>query len=296
MSSWAYFSISVIGFGLIGACGGGGGAASTSSQTAPPTNTVPSMPATGAVPSGYVLMWSDEFESSGEQLPDSSKWSYDTSRNMLGWYNDEKQYYASGRLLNSKLSDGKLLITARKEDFSTAPDWGGQHYTSVRLVTKGKASWTYGFFEVHAKLPCGLGTWPAIWTLGTSTDVWPLQGEIDIMEQTGWDKTRTLGTVHTQSGSGGNGSTGSTLVTDACGSFHKYQMTWTPQSIGFSVDGVPYRPAYINPLAGVNAWPFDQPQYMLLNLAIGGTLGGLIDDSIFPVTFEIDYVRVYQKP
>lgn len=287
----------VVGFGLISACGGGGGSATASPQAAPPPNSVPITPTTGAVPAGYVLVWADEFTSSGEQLPDSRNWAYDTSRNALGWYNDEKQYYASGRLLNTKLSGGNLVITARKEDLSTAPDWGGQRYTSARLITKGKASWTYGFFEVRAKLPCGAGTWPAIWTLGASTDTWPLQGEIDIMEQTGWDKTRILGTVHTQSGSGGNGSTGTTQVTDACGTFHNYQITWTPQSINFSVDGVTYRAAYTNPLTGnVNTWPFYQPQYLLLNLAIGGTLGGTIDDRIFPVTFEIDYVRVYQKP
>lgn len=282
---------------MVGACGGGGSESTAASpQATPPVAPAPVTPATGGVPAGYMLVWSDEFESVGEQLPNNSKWAYDTSRNSAGWYNDEKQYYASNRLQNAKLSGGKLVITARKEDLSTAPDWGGQHYTSARLFTKGKASWTYGFYEVRAKLPCGAGTWPAIWSLGAWTDVWPLQGEIDIMEQTGGDKTRTLGTVHTQSGSGGNGSTGSTQVTDACGTFHNYQMTWTAQSINFSVDGATYRTAYTNPMTGVNAWPFDQPQYLLLNLAIGGTLGGTIDDRIFPVTFEIDYVRVYQKP
>lgn len=293
---WVQRSLTAVGLGLMAACGGGGGSATTAPQAAPSASTVPITPIAVGVPAGYRLVWSDEFDSGSEQLPDSSKWAYDTSRNSLGWYNDEKQYYAGGRLLNSKLSGGNLLITARKEDLSTAPDWGGQRYTSARLFTRGKASWTYGFFEVRAKLPCGRGTWPAIWSLGSWANTWPLQGEIDIMEQTGWDKTAVSGTVHTQSGSGGNGSTGSTQVTDPCGTFHNYQMTWTAQSINFSVDGVTYRTAYTNPMSGVNAWPFDQPQYLLLNLAIGGTLGGLIDDSIFPVTFEIDYVRVYQKP
>ncbi|MDE2417855.1 MAG: glycoside hydrolase family 16 protein [Burkholderiales bacterium] len=294
--SVAQWLLAVVGLGLVGACGGGGTSATTAPQAAPPANTSPTAYTVVGIPAGYRLVWQDEFDSSSEQLPDSSKWAYDTARNSVGWYNDEKQYYASGRLLNSKLFGGKLVITARKENLSGLPDWGGQLYSSARLFTKGKASWTYGFFEVRAKLPCGVGTWPAIWSLGASTDIWPLQGEIDIMEQTGWDKTRILGTVHTQSGSGGNGSTGSTQVADACGTFHNYQMTWTPQSISFSVDGVAYRDAYVNPLTGVNSWPFDQPQYLLLNLAIGGTLGGPIDDRIFPVTFEIDYVRVYQKP
>jgi beta-glucanase (GH16 family) len=248
------------------------------------------------VPAGYVLVWADEFTSSGEQLPDSTKWAYDTDRNKLGWYNNEKQYYANARLQNSKVSGGQLVITARKETLNSHSDWGRQSYTSARLITKGKASWTYGFFEARAKLPCAKGTWPAIWTLGAWTDTWPLQGEIDIMEQTGWDKTKVSGTVHTESGSGGAGSTGNTSVPDACGAFHNYQVTWTPQFIRFSVDGVTYRTDYTNPGTGNNTWPFDKPQYLILNLAMGGDLGGAITDSMLPATFEIDYVRVYQKP
>lgn len=295
----------------LGGCGGGGGsggsgaAAATAPTALPeaapaaavigagtPTNT----PVATVPPTGYVLAWSDEFDTPGDQLPDSGKWAYDTARNKLGWFNNEKQYYASSRLENAKVSGGKLIITARKEDLSAAPDWGGQHYTSARLYTRGKVSWTYGFFEIRAKLPCGAGSWPAIWTLGDWNNTWPLQGEIDIMEQTGWDKTTVLGTVHTQAGSGGAGSTGSTTVSDACGAFHRYQITWTPQAIHFAVDGVSYRTAYANPGTGLNAWPFDQPQYLLLNLAIGGDLGGTVNDAQFPMAFEIDYVRIYRKP
>lgn len=289
-------------------CGGGGGATGpntiTANSTTTPTTsgstigagTPTNTPVTTVPPPGYVLAWSDEFDTGGDQLPDTAKWAYDTARNQAGWFNNEKQYYASGRLANSRVSGGKLVITARKEDLSSAADWGGQHYTSARMYTKGKARWTYGFFEVRAKLPCGAGTWPAIWTLGDWSNTWPMQGEIDIMEQTGWNKTTVLGTVHTQAGSGGAGSTGSTTVNDACTAFHRYQITWTAQSINFAVDGVTYRTAYSNPGTGVNAWPFDQPQYLLLNLAIGGDLGGTINDAALPQTLEIDYVRVYQKP
>lgn len=253
-----------------------------------------------AVPAGYNLVWSDEFSSSVVQLPDSSKWAYDTSRNALGWFNNELQYYANGRTQNSSVQGGKLIITARKENLSSlVSDWGGQSYTSARLVTKGKASWTYGFFEVRAKLPCGAGTWPAIWTLGSTVNTWPDQGEIDIMEQTGWDKQTVLGTVHTPAGFGGGASSGSKTLLDACTAFHNYQIKWTPSAIEFYVDGVSYRPAYTNPTPGVanNAWPFNNPQYLLLNLAVGGDLGGTVNDATLSSTsLEVDYVRVYQAP
>lgn len=250
------------------------------------------------VPSGYTLVWFDEFESgSTQQLPDASKWNYDISQNRVGWFNNELQYYANGRLENSVVQNGKLTITARKENLAASVgDWGGQSYTSARLITKGKASWTYGFFEIRAKLPCGAGTWPAIWTLGSTVSVWPDQGEIDITEQTGWDKGTVLGTVHTLDGFGGNGSTGSTPLADACTSFHNYQIKWTPSAIDFYVDGVPFRPSYTKP-ASASGWPFDKPQYLLLNLAVGGVLGGSVNDATLATTgLEVEYVRVYQTP
>ena len=250
-----------------------------------------------SVPAGYVLVWSDEFNTNGTQLPDASKWSYDTAQNRVGWFNGELQYYSNGRLQNSAVQNGSLLITARKENLAaTVSDWGGQSYTSARLFTKGKWSWTYGFFEIRAKLPCGAGTWPAIWTLGSTVDVWPDQGEIDIMEQTGWDKGTVLGTVHTLAGYGGGGSTGSTPLPDACTAFHNYQIKWTANAIEFLVDGQSYRPAYLKPAAAAG-WPFDKPQYLLLNLAVGGALGGAVNETTLSSTgMEVDYVRVYQAP
>ena len=253
--------------------------------------------AASPVPSGYALVWSDEFEGAGIQLPDANKWGYDTYMNAAGWFNGELQYYANARLQNASVQNGKLVITARAENLSgQVNDWNSrQRYTSTRLITKGKATWTYGFFEIRAKLPCGEGTWPAIWTLGSNTDRWPDQGEIDIMEQTGWDKGRTLGTVHTRAGSGGNGSTGSTSVADACTNFHNYQIHWTPTAIHFYVDGVAYRAAYARP-ADPLGWPFDQPQYLLINVAVGGVLGGDVTDSSLSATsLEVEYVRIYQQ-
>jgi beta-glucanase (GH16 family) len=243
-------------------------------------------------PPGYTLVWADEFNTPG--TPDASKWSFDAERNREGWHNHERQYYAPAGAPNAQARGGRLVITARKESLRHAPDWGGQSYTSARLHTRGKGEWRYGFFEVRAKLPCGRGTWPAIWMLGTGGR-WPEDGELDLMEQIGAEPARVFSTVHTAAGHGGDVVSAALPVPDACTAFHRYQMLWTADGIAFSVDG--FQHLYYPRLQGApGAWPFDKPQYLLLNLAIGGDLGGEVDDAIFPVKMEIDYVRVYQRP
>lgn len=274
----------------VAGCGGGGGPATEAAPTPPAP--AASEPTVAGVPAGHVLVWSDEFDRPG--LPDPAKWAFDTERNRLGWYNNELQYYAANRAENAQVRDGRLHITARLESLTSAADWGGQRYTSARLITRGLASWTRGFFEVRAKLPCGQGTWPAIWTLGTG-GMWPADGEIDIMEQVGSNPTRVFGTVHTAAFHAGAGVSGATQVPDACTAFHDYQMTWTDDAIEFSIDGK-FHHRYADPRTGRAAWPFDAPQYLLLNVAIGGVLGGRVDDRIFPVTMEVEHVRVYQVP
>lgn len=252
---------------------------------------------TGQIPAGWKLVWSDEFDDvHGNGLPDPAKWVYDTAYNKQGWHNEELQYYAAARRDNSRLENGRLIIQARKESLSDAPDHGGQRYTSARLMTRGKQAWTYGYIETRAKLPCGLGTWPAIWMLGTS-GTWPQMGEIDIMEHVGKKPGEVLGTVHTGAYNHRiNTHKGATLmVPDACTAFHNYQLTWTEDQIAIGVDGKVFF-TFGNPKDGDKAkWPFSDPQYLLLNVAIGGQLGGPVDDSIFPVQMEVDYVRVYQR-
>jgi beta-glucanase (GH16 family) len=286
---------------LLQGCGGGGGDAATTAAAPAPPPPAPApapgpAPAPAAnppqVPAGYRLAWADEFDTPG--LPDPTRWAYDTERNRLGWYNNERQYYAAARAENARVTDGRLHITARLEELRSAADWGGQRYTSARMITRGKAAWTYGFFEIRAKLPCGRGTWPAIWTLGTG-GVWPDDGEIDIMEQVGSNPSRVFGTVHTRAGSGGNSIGAATQVPDACTAFHDYQLHWTASEIAVGIDGVVYF-RYANPGSGRDRWPFNAPQYLLLNIAIGGTLGGAVDDTIFPVTMEVEHVRVWQAP
>lgn len=248
-------------------------------------------PAALGIPAGYALVWSDEFSTNG--MPDPAKWAYDTGMNKQGWHNRELQYYSGPRAENAEVRDGKLVITARKEQRPAAADWGGQGYTSSRMLTLGKAEWTYGYFEVRAKLPCGKGTWPAIWMLNSAV-VWPAGGELDIAELVGREPTKVFSTVHTTSGSGGNGAGATTEVLDACTAFHTYQMHWTPQQARFGIDGKTH---FIHKNAGTGKaqWPFDTPQFLILNIAVGGDFGGAVDDSIFPVRMEVDYVRVFQR-
>lgn len=250
------------------------------------------------VPQGYELVWSDEFSEPG--LPDPAKWKYDTARNEKGWFNKEKQYYAAARPENSRVEDGRLIIEARRENLTKAefPDWGGQEYSSARLVSQGLGDWTYGFFEIRAKLPCGVGTWPAIWMLPSDPAVeWPEGGEIDIMEHVGFEPGVIHHSIHTTAFnfSRGTQKTSQHLLSDACEAMHKYQLLWTPDFLLFGVDDQP-KLLFKKESDKRARWPFDQPQHLLLNIAIGGTWGGQkgIDAAALPARMEIDYVRVYQ--
>ncbi len=243
-------------------------------------------------PAGYRLVWSDDFESPG--LPDDGKWVHDTEGNKTGWYNNEKQYYAVRRRENSKVENGKLTITAHRERLTSASDYGGQNYTSARLITRGKASWTYGYFEIKARLPCGQGTWPAFWMLGPEEIPWPDNGEIDIMEQVGKEPSKITGTIHTAATAGTFGNGGETTLPDVCDTFHVYHMTWTAEKIAIGVDGKVFH-TYENDGKGKAGWPFDTPHYLLINLAIGGDMAGEVDERIFPARLVIESVKVYQR-
>jgi beta-glucosidase len=253
--------------------------------------------ASAAPPAGYRLVWADEFDADG--LPDPGRWSYDTMSNRSGWANEERQYYAAARRENSRVEKGVLIIEARHERTRAFEDSGGQHYTSARLVTNGHASWTYGFFEIRAKLPCGRGTWPAIWMLADAPVInWPDIGEIDIMEHVGFDPGVVHGTIHTKAYNHViNTARGDQMtIADACAAFHRYQLTWTPDRIVIGADDKPYFQFDREASGGHDTWPFDAPQYLILNIAVGGTWGGQkgVDDAIFPARMEVDYVRVYQ--
>ena len=253
----------------------------------------------------WKLVWSDEFDKPG--LPDPAKWDYETGFIR----NNEQQYYTRQRKENARVEDGMLIIEARKEQwkndtYDPAASRGRRSrefadYTSASLNTLGKASWTYGRIEVRAKLPMGRGTWPAIWTLGTNRREarWPACGEIDIMEFVGFEPAVIHANIHTKKYNHalGTGKGDKINIADASEAFHVYAIEWEADRIDFFVDDQKYF-TFRNEGTGDDVWPYDKDQYLILNLAIGGSWGGQkgIDDSIFPQRYAIDYVRVYQKP
>ncbi|WP_460975454.1 glycoside hydrolase family 16 protein [Spirosoma knui] len=246
---------------------------------------------TTTAPSNRKLVWSDEFEGTG--LPDSTKWRYDVGGS--GWGNNELQFYTAKRPENARLENGKLIIEARKENYQ------GKGYTSARLLTQGKAEWKYGRIEAFAKLPAGRGTWPAVWMLGTDIAKvgWPRGGEIDIMEHVGFDEGVVHGTVHTEAYNHGKGTQKGQQITvnDATSAYHLYAVEWTADQIDFFVDNQKYYSVQKAVLGSdVAQWPFEQPFYLILNLAVGGNWGGQkgVDETIWPKRLEVDYVRVYQ--
>jgi beta-glucanase (GH16 family) len=248
-----------------------------------------------APPPGYGLVWSDEFEEAG--LPDSSRWSFDTEFNATGWHNEEKQYYSAGRSENARVEGGRLIIEARAEtlDRQSFPDTAGQKFTSARLTTLGKGEWTHGFVEIRAKLPCGRGTWPALWLLPVARGENWENGEIDIMEHVGFQPGMVHHSVHTSAANFrlGNHPSAISKVPDACRAFHDYQLLWSADELVFGVDG---QAAFAYRRLPGREWPFDQPFYLLLNLAVGGVWGGAkgIDHKAFPARLEIEHVRVYE--
>lgn len=246
----------------------------------------------------WELVWSDEFDYNG--VPDPQKWSFDTSGNNWNWGNDEAQNYTTSKDGNAWVEDGKLVIEARKEDYYWAGDGETKNYTSARLITRYKGDWLYGKIEVRAKLPRGVGIWPAIWMMPTD-DVyggWPKSGEIDIMEYVGFDKGNVHANVHHTSTnpdkrSEGQGATKS--VYSPYSVYHTYGLIWTEDKMEFQVNGNTYM-TYKNEGKGHITWPFDQRFHLILNVAVGGTWGGQqgIDDTIFPQKMLVDYVRVYK--
>lgn len=240
----------------------------------------------------YELVWADEFNYEG--LPDATRWNYDTKGNAYRWGNQELQYYTSAKKENAFVSNGKLNITAHKDSVN---EFG---YTSARLTTKGKGDWLYGKIEVMAKVPGGLGLWPAIWMLPTKSTYggWPNSGEIDIMEHVGYEPDSAYFTVHTQAynHSIGTHKSGALAKPGLEEQFHLYWIEWTPEKIDFYMDDT-LAFTYVKEANESAVWPYNIPFHLILNVAVGGTWGGAkgLDNSIFPKTMEVEYVRVYQK-
>ncbi|WP_298421938.1 glycoside hydrolase family 16 protein [uncultured Kordia sp.] len=224
------------------------------------------------------LVWEDDFNTDG--APDAANWTYDLGDG--GWGNGELQEYTNASE-NVTIEDGMLKITAIKD--------GSGNYTSSRLKSENLYEFTYGRVEVRAKLPASQGTWPAIWMLGANFDTvgWPVCGEIDIMEQKGQDKNTVLGTVHHPGVSPGAGDGATTSLPTSTTEFHNYTVEWTATEIIFLVDDFVF-----HTVTNDATLPFNNDFFLILNVAMGGTLGGDIDPAFTQDTMEIDYVRVYQ--
>lgn len=239
----------------------------------------------------YELVWNDEFDQTVPEL-DASKWFRETvAPNNGSWYNDELQHYTD-RLDNAYVTEGTLKIKAKKEEYTHSGTT--QAYTSARL--NSKFSFTYGKVVVRAKLPRAQGTWPAIWTLGSNLETvgWPACGELDIMEQLFEDFEMVQCAIHTPASYGSDTVVKQVDVSDVTTNFHEYGMEWTPEKIDFTVDNQVYF-TYAPEVKTLKNWPFDNDQYILLNIAMGGNLGGTVAQDFKEDIMEVDYVRVYQK-
>ncbi|WP_009036159.1 glycoside hydrolase family 16 protein [Indibacter alkaliphilus] len=235
------------------------------------------------------LVWAEEFDDEG--LPNAENWTYDVGDH--GWGNNELQYYTEEDSRNARIENGKLIIEAHQD---SAFEKG---YTSARLLTRGKQAWKYGYIEVNAKLPKGVGTWPAIWMLPEERNYggWPKSGEIDIMEHVGYDQGVVHGTVHTEAfNHRKNTQVGKQIqVPDCSEAFHTYAIDWQEEKIDFYIDGELYH-TFENTGEGWEEWPFDHEFHLILNIAVGGDWGGSqgVDPDIWPQSMEVDYIRVYK--
>lgn len=230
------------------------------------------------------LIWQENFN--GSTL-NQNVWNFELGNgcpNICGWGNNEKEVYTNN---NHQIIDGKLIIRAKKE---------GQVYTSTRITTKDKKQFQYGRIEARAKLPLGKGLWPAFWMLGSNISQvgWPKCGEIDILEYVGKTPHIAYTSLHTQDSHGETINTKKTNIPKIEEGFHLYTIDWTKDKIEFFIDNksvYTFQPE----LKNENTWPYNQPFYFIINLAVGGNFGGAdIDDKVFPQEFIIDYIKVYQ--
>lgn len=244
--------------------------------------------------SDYHLVWSEEFDYEGQ--PNPEKWNYDVGNHQ--WANRELQAYTD-RENNVSVKDGKLVIRALKEKD------GDRQYTSARMTTYDRQSWQYGYFEIRAKLPSGRGSWPALWFLPDDIRQgvrWPLCGEIDMMEHTVVNKDVLVYSLHSLK----HNHTRNDVVQystsvrhpGVCEEFHVYGMEWTADYVEYFLDGesvCKYRKTDDKEDQTELAWPYDKPYYLIMNIAVGGMMGGPVTDEDLPFIMEVDYVRVYQK-
>ena len=257
-------------------------------------------------PSKWKMVWSDEFDTPAGTAANPSIWGQEvgdgTANGIAGWGNDELEYYTAGSENAATDGLGNLQITVKDADGSLMCYYGPCEYTSARLLTKDRFEVAYGRVEARIKVPEGSGLWPAFWMLGTDIDQnpWPQSGEIDIMEQVGRLPSQVFGTLHGPGYSGGQSYGGVyDLGTPVADNYHTYAVEWQPDQIVWYIDGIQYFKATSGDafLQG-KQWVFNHPFFILLNVAVGGNFGGAVgDETTFPQTMSVDYVRLYQaKP
>ena len=246
------------------------------------------------------LVWSDEFGEAVGISPDSSRWEFDIGGD--GWGNAEYQFYTDRTENVATDGDGNLVITARRENIPGSSCWyGGCQYSSARLLTSGRFEQKYGRIEIRARIPFGQGIWPAFWMLGSNIESvgWPDSGEIDIIENIGREPSSVHGTVHGPGYSAGEGISGAFSLPDGgrfSDEFHVFAIEWSPSEIRWFSNGEHYHTVTPTSLPFGAKWVFDQPFFLLLNVAVGGLWPGYPDTTTtFPQSMHVDYVRVYER-
>ncbi len=254
-------------------------------------------------PAGWRLVWHEEFSGPAGQPPDPSRWSAEvgdgTAQGIPGWGNNEREYYTD-RPQNAALDgQGHLVITAARADGSMSCYYGPCEFTSARLKTQDKVEIGHGRIEARIKVPAGAGLWPAFWALGSDLGQvgWPASGEIDVMEYVGRKPNEVSGALHGPGYSGGAAISGQTLLASpVADDYHVFAIEWQQGEIDWLVDGTVFHHVSRADLSG-KQWVFDKPFFMIVNLAVGGFLGGDVGSDVsFPRTLLVDYIRVFQAP
>jgi beta-glucanase (GH16 family) len=239
----------------------------------------------------WTMIYNDEFDTDG--LPDPTKWTIDAR--PKGWINNEQQVYADATRDNARVRNGNLIITGKK-DFPTGDP--NAPWSSARVVSLGKMEFLYGKAEMRAKLPRARGSWPAFWLMPVDNayGFWPKSGEIDILEHVGNNFGKAMCAIHVENKNWTNGGNlgGNRIMPDVDTVYHTYGLEWSPDSLRFTHDGVGFY-TYVNPKTDWKDWPFDKPFFVIMNVAIGGGMGGAITDADWPDSMQVDYVRIYQK-
>lgn len=252
-------------------------------------------------PVGWTLVWSDEFDGQAGAPPNPTTWGYDlgdgSAIGLPGWGNREREWYTDDPANVALDGDGHLVLTVREADGSVECYYGPCEYTSARLLTKDRLEFQYGRLEARIRVPGGFGLWPAFWLLGSNIDAvgWPRSGEIDVLEFVGRRPNEVLGTVHGPGYSGSGGISGRVdLGEPVADAFHTVALEWEPGRLAWFLDGSQYHEVRQEDVAP-NEWVFEGPAFLLLNVAVGGDLGGpVFPDTVFPAQMLVDYVRLYQ--